>query len=278
MQGRFAWREWIRGRTAAMLACLMLLSCHAATLLAGERPPTSSSSANQDELEQILDRWEHAVGELECLEANFVLWRYDSVFGDSSRSEGRLYYEKPDGLCVHTRRDKDAMTLSEALIWNDKGLIVRDAPTNQFRLWFSKEELAEAREKCRKVKRRSFWEVLRGEWVVDIQAVLSSPQSVFPALVEKDADFRERFEWSLGNLGERTLLVGKPNRRLDKNDFERIRVIIDPRTGLPFALEREFAGGKERGSLILYNIRLNHPPEDREALLNPELGQIENGK
>ena len=107
MQGRFAWREWIRGRTAAMLACLMLLSCHAATLLAGERPPTSSSSANQDELEQILDRWEHAVGELECLEANFVLWRYDSVFGDSSRSEGRLYYEKPGSpLRPHPTRQR----------------------------------------------------------------------------------------------------------------------------------------------------------------------------
>ena len=128
------------------------------------------------------------------------------------------------------------------------------------------------------MKRRSFWEVLRGEWVVDIQAVLSSPQSLFPALVEKDADFRERFEWSLDKTGGTTFLVGKSIRRLDKNNFGRIRVIIDSKTGLPYALERELPGGTGRESTVLYNIRLNRPPEDRDALLNPELGQIENGK
>lgn len=267
MHGRFS-RGGIALRRVLMAfpVAALILAAHTSLGLGAEKVPAPPSVVVSEKLSAILERWERAVRDLTCLEADVVVWDYDGVFDTTFRSQGVLYYEKPD--LVHFRIGPDGRgdSGSEEWTWNERGVICRSGAPPEVTLRLSREELAALLEGS-EARGRSFSQSI----VNCILGGIHSPRMMLPALVEKDAEFRRRFDWRLAEEAQPSRLIGRPKDSGDECGFSEIHVIIDADTGLPRAIQAVYSPLRRQRSILLHNIRLNRPPENRDALLHPDI-------
>ena len=246
--------------------------------------PFGFAVAQDASLETVLTTWGEAARKVDTIEADMTRWRYNHVMRNVTIQRGRFYLKAPnqgryeldateqfDATSVSSsgRPYHVASAFSELLVWSADRTFLIEPERKSYSAWRNS-ELSQARTRFNELPentnalQRFFQELF-------LLAALSvaNPEELLPLLVTHDpTKLKDRFELTV-TQGDNVSITAVPKRPEDQVRFERITVLMDPKTNLPFASRILDPSGHTETVHLLKNIRLNQHAGD--ALLKPRL-------
>jgi len=235
-------------QTALAFLCGMVLSLYSASPAHAQvdqrkpRPnPAGAVLKVQDlpqDLENILAKWEKESGNINKLEGTHVRLWYDDVFCVEKRSEGRFYYEKPDKGRIDITGMKIPKGAKSGKINPENGEPFQLQPGENERWICDGKRIFKIDEEEKSYEVYPIPLERRGA------NIMEGPLPFLFGMPAKTA--KERYFLKLvENSEQRIVIAVKPRRRADAANYSEAKVLLDPKTYLPGAVQLIHPGGNQ---------------------------------
>lgn len=200
-------------------------------------------------LEKILKDWETHSKKIEKLEGNHVRLWYDDVFQLEKRSKGKFYYEQPD----KGRIDITGMEIKKGEVSdkrNAKGKPYQLKPGDNERWICDGKRIFSVNEDGKSYEVYPIPLNRRGE------NIMEGPLPFLfgmPAETAKKRYFLKLME----NSPQRIIIAVKPRRQADAANYSEAKVMLDPKTYLPSAVQLIHPGGNQSTVYKFENVVAN---------------------
>lgn len=189
------------------------------------------------ELEQILKNWETHSKKIEKLEGNHTRYWYDDVFQVEKLSEGKFYYEQPD----KGRIDITGVEVPKGAQGQKRN---KDGKPYQLKPGENERWICDGKRIFSVNEDQKFYEVYpipldrRGENIME---------GPLPFLFGMPAETaKKRYYLKLmENSPQRIIIAVKPRRRADAANYSEAKVMLNPETYLPSAVQLIHPGGNQ---------------------------------
>ncbi|MEQ8854675.1 PASTA domain-containing protein [Gimesia sp.] len=226
----------------AILTLLVTASLEAQVDQRKPRPDPADAVMQVQELpkalEDILAKWEKESGKINKLEGEHVRIWYDDVFCVEKRSEGKFYYEKPD----KGRIDITGMKIGK----NAKPGKVNPKTGKPFILQPGENEkwICDGHRIFKIDEDEKAYEVFPIPLERRGANIMEGPLPFLFGMPAKTA--KQRYYLKLiDNSPQQIVIAVKPRRRADAANYQEAKVLLDPNTYLPRAVQLIHPGGNQ---------------------------------